>query len=64
MSEEESLDPQNWEELRSLGHRMLDDMLDYLSTVREKPAWQALPDDVKTRFTTPLPTEPQDAAAV
>ena len=40
---EESLDPQDWEELRSLGHRMLDDMLDYLSTVRHKPAWQPVP---------------------
>ena len=61
---EESLDPQDWEELRSLGHRMLDDMLDYLSTLREKPAWQALPQSVRTHFTRPLPSEPQDAAAV
>jgi hypothetical protein len=27
LAEEESLDPRDWEELRSLGHRMLDDML-------------------------------------
>ena len=25
----QTLDPQNWDELRALGHRMLDDMLDY-----------------------------------
>ncbi|HLF83211.1 MAG TPA: cytochrome D ubiquinol oxidase subunit I, partial [Blastocatellia bacterium] len=47
---EESLDPQDWEELRSLGHRMLDDMLDYLSTLREKPAWQAVPESVETHL--------------
>ena len=35
---EETLDPKDWDELRQLGHRMLDDMLDYLSTVRDKPA--------------------------
>ena len=63
-AEEESLDPADWEELRSLGHRMLDDMLDYLSTVREKPAWQAPPEIVKTHLQAPLPTEPQDAASV
>lgn len=61
---EETLDPRDWEELRSLGHRMLDDMFDYLSTVREKPAWQPLPETVRARFMSPLPAEPQNAAAV
>ncbi len=61
---EESLDPQDWEELRSLGHRMLDDMLDYLSTVRHKPAWQPVPESVKNHLKKPLPVEPEDAAAV
>lgn len=61
---EESLDPQDWDELRSLGHRMLDDMLDFLSTLRERPAWQAVPDGVRTRLKQPLPIEPQKAAAV
>lgn len=61
---EVSLDPQNWEELRSLGHRMLDDMMDYLSTLRERPVWQAVPESAKTHLKGPLPTEPQAAAAV
>src|SRR5215510_5135577 len=61
---EESLDPQDWDELRALGHRMLDDMLDYLSSVRDKPAWQRVPESVRHRLTQPLPIEPQDAAAV
>lgn len=61
---DESLDPQDWAELRSLGHRMLDDMLDYLSTVRDKPAWQPVPESVRVHLRAPLPTEPQDAAAV
>jgi aromatic-L-amino-acid/L-tryptophan decarboxylase len=61
---EETLDPRDWDEIRSLGHRMLDDMLDYLSTVREKLAWQAVPESVKRSFKQPLPTEPADAAAV
>ncbi|MFY9556245.1 MAG: pyridoxal-dependent decarboxylase [Blastocatellia bacterium] len=59
-----TLDPQDWEQLRSLGHRMLDDMFDYLSAVREKPAWQPLPENVRDQFGHPLPNEPQDPAAV
>jgi len=61
---EETLDPQDWDEFRALGHRMLDDMLDFLSTVREKPAWQPLPESVKTSLRQPLPTAPQDIGAV
>ncbi len=60
---EESLDPQNWDEMRALGHRMVDDMLTYLQTVRERPVWQPTPDRVKESLKTPLPVEPQSAAA-
>ncbi len=27
---EETLDPKDWEDMTALGHRMLDDMMDYL----------------------------------
>ena len=33
---EETLDPQDWEKFRLLGHRMLDDMIDYLKTIRSR----------------------------
>lgn len=36
---EETLDPQDWSEVRALGHRMLDDMIDYLKSVRKRPVW-------------------------
>jgi glutamate/tyrosine decarboxylase-like PLP-dependent enzyme len=58
---EETLDPENWEELRALGHRMVDDMITYLHTVRERPAWRALPQSVKEHLQQPLPNEPQGA---
>lgn len=61
---EETLDPEDWSELRALGHRMLDDMIDNLATLRDKPAWQPLPQNVRDHFTTPLPTEPQSAGEV
>jgi len=61
---EESLDPEDWEAFRSLGRRMLDDMLDHLSTLRDKPAWRPVPDNVRDHLKEPLPKEPHDAAAV
>lgn len=52
---ERSLDPDDWDALRSLGHRMLDDMLDHLQHVRSRPVWQPVPTEVASRFTEPLP---------
>jgi len=54
--DERSLDPDDWEGLRSLGHQVLDDMIDYLHSVRERPAWQPLPKQAKTLFEETLPT--------
>ena len=31
----ETLDPQNWDDMRALAHRMVDDAITYLETVRE-----------------------------
>jgi aromatic-L-amino-acid decarboxylase len=56
---EETLDPVDWESMRELGHKMLDDMLDYLATVRERPVWQHVPDRVKAHFSRPVPQHPQ-----
>jgi aromatic-L-amino-acid decarboxylase len=56
---EESLDPENWEEMRLLGHRMVDEMMDYLQHVRDRPVWQPIPADVKEQFRKPLPSEPE-----
>ena len=56
---EETLDPDDWESIRELGHKMLDDMLDYTKTVRERPVWQHVPEPVKAHFCSPVPNEPQ-----
>ncbi len=37
-SREETLDPEDWEKLRTLGHKMLDDMLTYLQNIRSAPS--------------------------
>jgi aromatic-L-amino-acid/L-tryptophan decarboxylase len=64
MTREETLDPQDWTEMRRLGHRMLDDAMDYLEHVRERPVWKPVPETTKKALRAPLPVEGQDAAAV
>jgi glutamate/tyrosine decarboxylase-like PLP-dependent enzyme len=61
---ETTLDPQNWDELRTLGHRMVDDMFDYLRGVRERPVWQPFPEAAKTRLAEPVPHRGRPAEAV
>lgn len=62
MEGEESLDPHDWGELRELGHRMIDEMLTYLETVRERPVWKPLTPEIKGEFKQPLPRVPQGEA--
>ncbi|MBS0999938.1 cytochrome D ubiquinol oxidase subunit I [Acetobacter persici] len=44
------LDPENWDALRALGHRMLDEMLDNVQTVASGPVWQPMPPAVRQEF--------------
>jgi glutamate/tyrosine decarboxylase-like PLP-dependent enzyme len=62
--DEPTLDPSDWEELRALGHRMLDDMVDYIRDVRERPVWQPMPDAARSQFQTSLPESPASPADV
>jgi len=38
-----SLDPLDWTDIRSLGHQIMDDMIDYLRDVRLRPVWRPMP---------------------
>jgi glutamate/tyrosine decarboxylase-like PLP-dependent enzyme len=59
-----SLDPPDWNAFRALAHRAVDDAIDDLATVRGRPVWQPLPDEIVARFRAPLPMSPQEPAAV
>jgi glutamate/tyrosine decarboxylase-like PLP-dependent enzyme len=59
---EASLDPENWQDFRQQGHRMLDDILDYIENLRERPVWQPIPSEVRAVFAAPLPKQPGDLA--
>src|SRR5579859_2880626 len=56
--------PEEWQELRSLGHRILDDLFDDLASLREQPAWRPLPGASAEALTSPLPLEGRPAAEV
>ena len=53
-----TLDPDDWNEIRAQGHRMLDGMFDFVEHVRERPVWQPIPNDVRARFHAALPNAP------
>src|ERR1700720_954098 len=53
--EPHGLDPPDWASLRAQGHRMLDDILDYV---------EPMPDAVRARFRDELPSAPSDLSSV
>ncbi len=59
----ETLDPQDWPAMRALAHRMVDDAMTYLETVRERPVWQSVPPDIAASFEIPAPRAPEGAQA-
>ncbi len=58
------IDPRDWPAFRDQGHRMLDDMFDYLERIRERPVWQPMPDAVRASFRDRLPMAPAELSAV
>ncbi|HEV8597749.1 MAG TPA: pyridoxal-dependent decarboxylase [Gemmatimonadales bacterium] len=59
MPTEESLDPASWDDFRAHGHRVLDELLEWLRTLRERPVWQPVPDEVRRELRAPVPLEGQ-----
>ena len=56
--QEESLDPEDWNETRRVSHQVVDDAVAYLRDVRERPVWRAMPADVRAAFEEPAPRGP------
>ncbi|MBI5601607.1 MAG: amino acid decarboxylase [Gemmatimonadetes bacterium] len=60
-----TLDPDDWNEFRVLAHRMVDDSLEFLRTLPDRPAWTPLPADVRAALASErVPHEPQGEAPV
>jgi aromatic-L-amino-acid decarboxylase len=56
-TKEETLDPANWQTYRSMAHRMVDDMVDFLAGVREQPVWIKPPESAKQFLKQALPAD-------
>ncbi|MBN2502825.1 MAG: hypothetical protein JXB38_18745 [Anaerolineales bacterium] len=59
---EENLDPQDWESFRTLAHQMIDDTIDYLQTLRQRPVWKPIPEDAAEFMSQPAPRRPEGEA--
>ncbi|QNM97657.1 pyridoxal phosphate-dependent decarboxylase family protein [Chitinimonas koreensis] len=62
--EADSLDPTDWQAFRELGHRMVDDMADFMAGLRERPVWQPMPAELRAELRQPLPQAPAELAEV
>jgi aromatic-L-amino-acid decarboxylase len=63
-TDEIDLDPEDWDSLRLLGHRMVDDMFAHLESVRSRPVWQPMTDSAKREIRSAVPIAPMDAESV
>ena len=59
-----ALDPSNWKSFRDQAHEMLDDMVDYLENIRERPVWQPMSTPVRAWFRSGVPLQPMDLGQV
>ena len=52
------LDPANWNDIKTLGYQIIDDMVDYLQNVGNRKPWSPIPQKVREEFKKTLPHEP------
>jgi glutamate/tyrosine decarboxylase-like PLP-dependent enzyme len=61
---EDTLDPDDWEAYRAVSHRVLDELLDFLQGVRDRPVWRPVPAGVKRRLGDDAPRSPRPVEEV
>ena len=61
---DETLDPADWDSFARTAHAMVDDAIAYTRGVRERPAWQPMPDAVRAGYGAPVPRGPTPLDAV
>jgi len=58
LTRERSLDPESWDAMRALGHRMIDDVMTYLASIGDRPVWQKPTASAMKAYAAPLPIGP------
>lgn len=64
MERKTDLDPEDWSVLKSLGNRIVDDMLDFLEHIRDNKVWTSMPPEVRASFLQHSPDEGIDASNI
>lgn len=59
-----TLDPDNWDSMRTLAHQMVDDMMDYLEKIRQEPSWRMMPPEAKQFLQKPIPQKAENIQQV
>jgi aromatic-L-amino-acid decarboxylase len=59
-----TLDPLDWNTFRSQAHAMLEDIVNYIENIRERPVWKPIPDAVRARFCDDIPAVPTDLGEI
>ncbi|HSF53505.1 MAG TPA: aminotransferase class V-fold PLP-dependent enzyme [Algoriphagus sp.] len=59
-----TLDPENWDEMRNLGHQMIDDLFDYWKGIRDQKVWKPIPEEIKDFFDSPIPEIGQNSGEI
>lgn len=59
-----TLDPENWDAMRQLGHQMIDDLFDYWKGIRDEKIWKPIPTEVKEFLDQPIPEKGQSPEEV
>ncbi len=54
------LDPEDWDDIKTLGYQIIDDMVDYLKNVGDRKPWAPIPQNVKEEFKKSVPHQPSD----
>ncbi len=62
--EEISLDPSNWDAFAQVAHRALDEAIEHMRSIAERPPWRPLPPEARAEIAQPVPRAPTELAEV
>ena len=64
LKEEYTLDPENWDNAKTLAHSMVEDVFAFLKNLRSQPVWTKPPEAVKDFLKAPLPHTGTDLESI
>ncbi|HMP31578.1 MAG TPA: aminotransferase class V-fold PLP-dependent enzyme, partial [Saprospiraceae bacterium] len=50
-------DPSDWAAMRTIAHKMVDEMMDFIQNIHEQPVWKPIPEEIKDNYQNSLPLD-------